>query len=435
MITLTEEDCLSLWQAMEDAVYLLDPDTSMVVWCNRSGYEVLGLSADAVLDHSVLSLQKDVTGLPQWQDIAQAIRSVPCFTFIGRHRHANGGEVSVEVNTTQVTLSNQAYFLSIARNITLRVDSRQDNGTNHQLAFVMNEALDGLWDWCLSDNSVIFSPSLKQMLGYGPDEMEPTLETWKYNIHPDDLTSVLTQMVEHLRGNAQRFESEYRLRNRNGDYLWVHDRGKVCERDASGVPQRVVGMVQNITQRKSLELSLEHFAHVDSLTLLPNRWSGEEQMLFWFEQAKSSPDYAFSLAVIDIDRFKYINDLLGHQRGDEVLRVVAKIMISSLTEEDYVFRWGGEEFFLMIPSNDTDFSFRLCERLRQRVESAEWTERYFLPPVTVSIGLSVMDESVANLTTLIDRADQAMYLAKQQGRNRTTIWVDSPSALPNIIES
>jgi PAS domain S-box len=110
-----------LFEHMADAVYLLDPVTSNILWCNRAAYADLGLQASEVLHHSVLSLQKDVQGLPQWADIAQVIRTADCYTFVGRHRHQDGGEIPVEVNTTHFSHQGRDYFLSVARNISKRL--------------------------------------------------------------------------------------------------------------------------------------------------------------------------------------------------------------------------------------------------------------------------------------------------------------------------
>ena len=106
-----------LFEHLADAVYLIDPEDSRIVWGNRAAWAMLGLSPEQVINHSVLSLQMDVTGLPQWQDIAQAIRASECYTFVGRHRHAAGHEVPVEVNTTNVMVGAQAFFLSVARDV------------------------------------------------------------------------------------------------------------------------------------------------------------------------------------------------------------------------------------------------------------------------------------------------------------------------------
>ncbi|TVO68137.1 PAS domain S-box protein [Denitromonas ohlonensis] len=244
----------ALFEHMADAVYVLDPDSSRIVWGNQAAWGSLGLSRDEVLNHSVLSLQVDVTGLPQWSEIAEVIRNTPCFTFIGRHRHAAGHEVEVEVNTTVFVSDEREYFLSVARNIGRRVALDGElNKREKQLSFALNEASDGLWDWDVATGEAFFSPRLKQMLGYGPDEMLPQIATWKSSIHPDDLDRVTAKLNEHLSGKASRYNAEYRLRNRNGDTLWVHDRGRVCARDAMSQPRRVVGMVQDITARKAAE--------------------------------------------------------------------------------------------------------------------------------------------------------------------------------------
>ena len=252
---------------MADAVYLLDPDSSDIVWCNRAGWDSLGLSASEVLHHSVLSLQMDVTGAPQWREIAAVIRSARTYTFVGRHRHALGHEVPVEVNTTCFTDQGRAYFLSVARDISRRMALEADlKKRENQLWFALNEAMDGLWDWDIGSGAVFFSPQLQVMLGYGPDEMAPTVATWSQNIHPDDADRVLATIDEHLAGRRVRYEAVYRLRNRNGAHLWVHDRGKVCERDAAGAPTRMVGMVQDITRERLAQDELaRHRHHLEEL--------------------------------------------------------------------------------------------------------------------------------------------------------------------------
>ena len=258
---------VQLLEHLPDAVYLVDPQTSTILWGNRMAWASLGLTPEQVLDHSVLSLQMDVTGQPQWDDIAAAIRATDCFTFVGRHRHAAGHEVEVEVNTTRFTDEGREYFLSVARDITRRQAVHRDlERREKQLTFALNDASDGLWDWDVRTGEVFFSPQLKRMLGYGPDEMPPVLETWTRNLHPDDAPRVMASLGEHLAGQRMRYEQEFRLRNRDGAYLWVHDRGRVCERDASGAPTRVVGMVHDITQRKQTEAELQR--HRDNLEAL-----------------------------------------------------------------------------------------------------------------------------------------------------------------------
>lgn len=410
----------TLLEHLADAVYLLDPVTSNVIWCNRAAYQDLGLSAEEVLNHSVLSLQKDVTGLPQWSDIAQVIRNHPCYTFVGRHRHQDGSEIPVEVNTTHFTdEQGREYFLSVARNISNRTALEADlKARNHQLWFALNEAMDGMWDWHIPSSEVFFSPQLKRMLGYGPDEMPPTLDSWTNNVHPDDLSRVIATLQNHLQGKQSRYEAEYRLRNRNGEYLWVHDRGRICERDSDQAPTRVVGMVQNITERKLLEMRLNSLAHIDELTGLPNRRAGqlqiEQQLAFAGRQ-----QHPLCLGIIDLDHFKSINDQLGHAKGDQVLQKIAHTLRATLRKSDHIFRWGGEEFIILLPNTGTRQCQRISDKLHRKVAGIPWTELLGIPPVTLSIGFACYPDDHLQAGSLLALADGALYRAKSGGRNQT----------------
>ncbi len=246
----------ALFAHLPDSVFLIDPETSRIIDCNRTALQQLGMERTEVLDQSVLSLQKDVVGIEQWGSIAQAIRATNCFVFVGQHRHKSGSEVPVEVNTSHFTHGGNEYFLSVARNISQRLALERDlHNRDQQLRYALTEASDGLWDWNLQTDEVFFSPQLARMLGYGPHEMKPTLATWSANIHPDDAQRVQRVLQEHIEGQRERFLAEYRLRNRNGHDLWVHDRGRVCECDPEGKPSRMVGMVTNITDEAAgLEL-------------------------------------------------------------------------------------------------------------------------------------------------------------------------------------
>lgn len=407
-----------LFGNMADAVYLLDPITSNILWCNPSAHAALGLEASEVLNHSVLSLQMDVTGLPQWADIARVIRGASCYTFLGRHRHKDGGEVPVEVNTTAFALNGREYFLSVARDISRRMNLEGAASTqDERLRFALNLAMDGLWDWNMRTDEVYFSPQLKRMLGYGPDEMTPHVDTWKRNIHPDDRDQVMSLIEQHLRGRLMRFEAEYRLRNRNGHDIWVHDRGQVCERDAQGNPTRVVGMVQNVTDRKLLELRLERMASIDDLTQLPNRRAGMAVLSHQVELAQRGGLH-LCVGVLDIDAFKAVNDQFGHAKGDAVLHQVATLLRQTLRPCDYVYRSGGEEFILLLPDVQPETAYAIAADIHAALECKDWEADLEMGALTVSIGLACFPLQTP-ASKLLDLADLALYRAKEEGRNRT----------------
>lgn len=407
-----------LFDQLADAVYLIDPESSRIIWANRKAWESLGLSRDDVLDHSVLSLQMDVHGLPQWSEIAAAIRDTECFRFIGRHRHREGHELAVEVNTTHFELEGRGYFLSVARDITRRVALEDSTPSREkQLWFALNEAVDGLWDWEVPTGVLFFSPQLKRMLGYGPDEMAPVLETWSDNLHPDDAAGVMAVLQAHLKGKRSRFEAEYRIRNRNGHYIWVQDRGRVCEYGPDGEPTRVVGMVQDISTRKHMEQQLQMLASSDMLTGLANRYQGTTFLKSQTELCQRL-GLPLGLAFIDIDNFKTINDLHGHLTGDRVLQDVGRAVKGAVRGADLVCRWGGEEFIVIAPNTTLEQMALVAEKLRLAVLNDLACNA---PPVTVSVGVASSAGSLIDLEALMASADAALYRAKEKGRNRVEL--------------
>ncbi len=167
----------ALLNAVPDSLFLIDPETSNILYCNRTAHEELGYGHADLLGHSVLSLQKDVTGMPQWSDIANVIRETSPYVFMGRHRHRDGHEISVEVHTSVFEFGGQTFFLSSARNIGKRVLMDNELLTRDvHLLFALHEATDGMWDWHIPTGTVFFSPQLKRMLGYGPHELTPRLK-------------------------------------------------------------------------------------------------------------------------------------------------------------------------------------------------------------------------------------------------------------------
>jgi len=409
----------AVFDALPDSVFLIDPASSGIVYCNREAWSGLGYShADDLLDHSVLSLQKDVIGPEQWLSIAAEIRARAPYVFIGSHRHRLGRNIPVEVHTSCFRFNEREYFLSVARDITRRTQLERDlSARDAQLRFALNEASDGLWDWDIDSSTVFFSPQLKRMLGYGPDELDPTLASWTNNIHPDDAGVVSRILNEHLAGERERYEAEYRLRNRNGHYLWVHDRGRICERDKNGRPLRVVGMVQNITDRKNLEMRLQKLASHDSLTGLLNRREAElvlDTQMGLCERL----GVPLGLCLFDLDNFKQINDTHGHQCGDKVLAGIAHLFGRHIRRSDFLCRWGGEEFMLICVDTNLEQLRHRIETLRHLLAEHRWETIDALDQVTASFGIASCPEHGSDARELFIAVDEALYRAKAAGRNR-----------------
>lgn len=414
----------ALYQHLPDAVFLIDFDTARIVDGNGAAVRQLGYTLDELRGHTVLSLQKDVVGPAQWESIAQAIRETGSqFLFAGCHRHKSGAEVPVEVASSYFESGGRRYVLSIARDTSRRQALERAQGSREaQLHFALTEASDGLWDWDVVKGSVFFSPQLKRLLGYGPHEMESALDTWAQNVHPDDIQRVQGALRAHLQGERERYEAEYRLRNRNGHYLWVHDRGRVCERDAQGQPARVVGMVQNITDWKHTEEALQKLAAHDALTGLLNRRECDRVLPQQLELCRRLA-VPLGVCLFDLDHFKRVNDRFGHGVGDVVLREIASLAQSQVRQTDQLFRWGGEEFLMVCPGIDAQGLVQVAENLRCAIEQHHWPAHPGLGSLTCSFGLASFPVHGETAGDLFLAADAAMYRAKAQGRNRVEMAV------------
>ncbi|GGI80187.1 sensor domain-containing diguanylate cyclase [Shewanella gelidii] len=416
-----------LLQDLPDAIFLIDPETSNILYVNRNGYESLGMEKHEVLHHSVTTLQADVMNQPQWQEIAQVIKqSEEPFLFVGRHKRKDGTVFPVEVRTSNLYRGEQHLFLSVARDISRRVIlDEQLEGHKHSLWYALNEATDGIWEWNIQSNSLFISPKLKQMLGYGPEEEPVSVDFWVNAIHPDDAERVMTNLNEHLAGKLDRYEAIYRLKNRANHYIWVHDRGKLSEEDEQGNPLIAVGMVQNVTEQIKLQERLESQAARDELTGVFNRRICRETLEQQVMTSRITGD-DFAILLIDIDHFKEVNDEYGHEVGDKVLQAFVSNAQKYLRTEDVLFRWGGEEFLALLPKINAESAYIVASKLRHNIEIENvQLENGELINLTVSIGVAGYPLHGDSQKRLFQNADLAMYRAKANGRNRVEIFKES----------
>jgi len=409
---------LQAFDQLKEAIYIVNPQTAEIVAVNDEACRQQKLSRERLVQRTVFDQQRDIRDSAHWQLVVQAIRSDPDYVFSGRHIRSDGSEFPVEVSSHVVVWDGTEYLLSSVRDITQR---KAIEKTLHDLEpimqFVLNEASDGIWDWDLATNDVFYAPQLKRMLGYGPYEVQHTLFTWQDSLHPEDAERILVATEEYVSGKQDLYDIEYRLRTRNGDYIWVHDRGYVCARDDNGRALRVVGMVHNIDEYKKLEVRLRELATIDELTGLLNRRAGyavfEQQLQLAIRQRT-----VLTIALLDLDTFKNINDQFGHQVGDRALRLASDTFRSRLRASDTLMRWGGEEFLLLMPDTSLAAGLSVCEELRQQLENASLKASGRRIPLTVSAGLAACPEHGKSIKNLVQSADKALYRAKSLGRNR-----------------
>jgi diguanylate cyclase (GGDEF)-like protein len=194
----------------------------------------------------------------------------------------------------------------------------------------------------------------------------------------------------------------------------------------SGAAGAVVGLLR--ARVESLATNLANQAHTDSLTAIANRRSFESRFDFELMVAGES-DRSLSLVICDLDRFKQVNDRLGHHEGDMALRLAAETIVGAVRSVDVVFRLGGEEFAVLLPNTEALEAYAVAERMRMAIHDA-FAE--YPVPITVSCGLATRVHGAMDRRALLRAADHALYHAKRSGRNRTVSHdpsIDEASAL------
>ena len=293
--------------------------------------------------------------------------------------------------------------------------------SEERYALAVRGANDGIWDWNLKTGLVHYSPRWKAMLGYTEDEISDKLDEWMVRIHPDDIEKVKKEITAHIKGLTPHFESEYRLRFKNGGYRWMLSRG-LAVRDASDTATRMAGSQTDMTDRKSFEQRLRYDALHDSVTGLFNRQALTERLKYSIDRSRRRKDYLFSVLYLDLDRFKDINDSLGHAMGDQLLMATARMLEAILRPTDTVARLGGDEFVILLDDiNDITDATRVADRIHAGLRNTSLLNGHELF-ISASIGIVVSTTGYTSPEDILRDADIAMYRAKSQGKDRYEIF-------------
>jgi diguanylate cyclase (GGDEF)-like protein/PAS domain S-box-containing protein len=296
----------------------------------------------------------------------------------------------------------------------------QTRAAEERYALAARGANDGLWDWDLVTDRIYLSPRWKEMLGYREHEIGDSPEEWLDRIHEDDQLRVRHQLEEHLNGDSESFESEHRILHKDGGYRWVLNRG-LAVRNEEGVATRIAGSQTDITQRKQAEERLMHDALHDELTGLPNRTMFMRRLNRVVKRARWDRGYVFAVLFLDLDRFKNINDSLGHTVGDAMLTEITRRLERCLRPGDMIARLGGDEFTILLDDiNEVEDARMVAERIQEALKVPFSLNGYELF-TTASIGIAINTGNQSPENLLRD-ADTAMYRAKELGRARHEVF-------------
>ena len=285
--------------------------------------------------------------------------------------------------------------------------------TRERLELALKSAEMGWWEWDAIKDRHRWSESFEQLLGLELGTYTGTPEAFKNCLHPEDKV-----IFEHMMNqpNVWHGNWDYRVILANGTERWISSRSKAFWA-ADGVLERIIGVDVDITVRKHAEADLLRRATHDPLTNLPNRRTFTERLEHSLQMARRS---GVPLAVIflDLDRFKIVNDTLGHSSGDALLVAVAERLTSHLWADDTVARLGGDEFTMILPVvRGMENGLIVAEKLLKVFEQPFMLEgQEFI--VGASIGISFYPSDGEDSATLLRHADDAMRRAKKSGRNQ-----------------
>jgi diguanylate cyclase (GGDEF)-like protein/PAS domain S-box-containing protein len=281
-------------------------------------------------------------------------------------------------------------------------------------------ANDGLWDWDLRSGRIYYSARWKEMLGCPESEIGDSLNEWLSRVHPGDRERVEIELESHRATiGPNEFISEHRMLHKDGNYRWMLSRGVVL-RGEQGRALRMAGSQTDVTQNKVF----------DPLTGLANRTLFIEALGRSVERRRRLEIPPFAVLFLDLDRFKNINDSLGHHAGDQLLvevsrRLAKAVRSGSLRREpatDVVARLGGDEFSVLLGGVDCDEEAVAVSMRIQNVLTAPVRIDGKDVHTSASIGITLWDDHYETPLEMLRDADTAMYRAKALGRSRYAVF-------------
>ena len=410
-----------------EAIVVFDVGAGRFVEANQPALALFGLTRAQLLASSPASLSPATQ--PDGRDSGEAVKQHvekvmggQAASFTWEHLRADGSPVTCEVWLSRLPDPERVLIRGLLIDVSARREAERLERENEQRwALALEASGDGVWDWHIADGMEFLTPRLKAMYGYAEDELPNTPDALDSRTHPDDIEGMQRARAEHFSGQTPAYVNEHRVRCKDGSWKWVLSRGAVVSRDAQGRPLRMVGTHTDITERKQTEALIWRQANFDPLTGLPNRRLFRERLQSEVDRCDAEGG-ALAVMFVDLDGFKEINDTLGHEKGDQLLVEAARRIRDELRLIDVAGRLGGDEFTVMMvdaPSRAEidDLARRLLDSMNRAFLIDQ--QRCF---VSASIGISLYPEDARSVGELFKHADQALYAAKDRGRNRTSYF-------------
>jgi diguanylate cyclase (GGDEF)-like protein/PAS domain S-box-containing protein len=335
-----------------------------------------------------------------------------------RLRRMDGSTAYVQTTAAEVSWNGKPSIQVLIRDVTEQKHTEDKlRIANERLKLAVEGTVEGIWDWDIPSNVFTFSGGLNKVLGFAEDSRYGVVAEWQHLVHPEDIERVQANFKAALEEKTPNYECEYRLKAKNGSWKWIWSRGVVIDRDAQGQPLIMTGTLTDITAKKESDELVWRHANLDALTGLPNRRSFRDRLDAEVRKAHRNST-ALALLFIDLDGFKQVNDLFGHDAGDLLLMEAAHRITNCVRGTDIVARLGGDEFTIVLTDlDDPNHVEFVCQKILSSLTQAFQVRNDFAY-VTGSIGVAIFPYDGNASEDLIRKADQAMYAAKGAGKNQ-----------------
>lgn len=408
----TAEKLMFFYESSAEAMDIIDLDGN-VVQVNRAFEEMYGWKAEEIVGRPMPTIPAKQSEQVK-RDRARVLNNesirgleVECLkkdgTFI---------PVSITLSPLHDERGNIIAFSGISRDISEKKRFEEALIRSEEKYRLIAENMTDLVTVIDKDGVIVYaSPSLTPVLGFPLEYFEG--KSAIDIVHPEDLPEV----EEHFYSLFQSLESsemEFRYRHKTKEWIWLEAKGTyfVDEKNGEGF---VLVVSRVIEEKKMMREKLMQMAFHDELTGLPNRRLFQEIMRQTLKEAKRNEENC-ALLYMDLDRFKWVNDQLGHSVGDELLKQLSKRVRCSLRESDVFARQGGDEFLMLLPDTDENEAKAISRRVLDSLQE-DWQIRGYSFTTTSSIGIAMFPQDGATMDELMTNADNALYRAKENGRN------------------
>ncbi len=414
-----------------NAVLLADAKRT-VVWVNEAFVQLMGYGPEYAVGRRLSALLQASSVEPQdFAVFVQAARQGKGLKQEVKILAANDARrwALVDLQPIFDDAGTQSGWVLIASDLT------ETRAQQQMLALAVEGAGLGTWQWDIQTGRLQCNARMLEILGYQGLELDMTSAFWNERIHPDDLGAWTDSANAHLANASLPHRMSIRVRHGSGRWVWLMMAGKVVDWSQDGRPLHMAGVAMDVQAQKVMEQQLRMAARTDGLTQLPNRSVVLDSIRAAITRRRTQPGYHFAVLFLDFDRFKQVNDTLGHAVGDELLRQIAQRLQDGLRPGDSLMhssdfshvaaRIGGDEFVILLDDIRGDLDAEVVAGRLLDVLAMPYAIGPHKVSSTVSIGIVTSAHAADDADGVLRDADIAMYEAKHTGRARYVMFEPS----------